>query len=161
MRGDARIEGIEADFTWHPDDQWTLSLNGDYLNDRFTKINATSTAFNVGDELDFTPKYQFTVSAQRDFSWNGRLSFMRLDYSERGRESERNRSIGPWYYYQSDIIRTLNYYIGLQWNESLSLNLFAQNLLNDRGIVAPVQTTVLESRPRPRTYGIEFSVKFE
>src|SRR5262249_35193794 len=37
--GDARIQGIDFDFTWQPTDQWRLSFKGDYLDTRFTKIN--------------------------------------------------------------------------------------------------------------------------
>jgi outer membrane receptor protein involved in Fe transport len=158
--GDARIRGVEWGLEWRPADQWTLRFNGAYLDTEFTKINATSTAYNVGDPLDRVPKYQYTVSGRRDFNWSGRRGFARLDYSQQGRAPFRNRSIGPWYFSESDVINMLGYYMSLQWNKNLSLNLFAQNLLNDRGFASPDDVIRNAQRPRPRTYGIGFSVTF-
>lgn len=152
--GDARLWGIEWDLTWQPADQWALSFNGNYLDTEFTEINATGTAHAVGDPLSFVPKYQFTVSAERDFEWNGKAGFARLDYSQRGRATFMNRNFAGWDV-ESDVLNLLSYYMSLQWNENLSLNLFAQNLLNDRDLLTPSPT--LPSRPRPRTYGIGFN----
>jgi outer membrane receptor protein involved in Fe transport len=160
--GSARIKGIEWDLTWRPVDQWTLSFNGDYLDTRFYKINATTTDNVVGDELDFVPKYSMTVSAQRDFTvYGNKAAFVRLDYNRKGRETDRLRTIGPWFYGQSDVINMLNFNIGLQWNEQLSLGLIAQNLLNDRGFTDPLSIENLAPRSRPRSIGIQFGVKFD
>lgn len=156
--GEARIRGIEWDLTWQPADQWALSFNGNYLDTRFTEIKATSAAHAVGDPLDFVPKYQFTVSAERDFEWNGNAGFARLDYSQRGRATFNNRTLVGWDV-ESDVLNLLSYYMSLQWNENLSFSLFAQNLLNDRGLLTPSPT--LASRPRPRIYGIGFTLHFE
>src|SRR5262249_15317084 len=87
--GDARIKGIEWDFVWRPLDHWSLGINGDYLDTRFTKINLTSTAYEAGDPLDFVPRYQVTSSAERDFTWDGKQASMRLDYTRRSRMSYR------------------------------------------------------------------------
>jgi hypothetical protein len=84
-----------------------------------------------------------------------------VDYGRRGRESYRNRSIGPWYYNESDIIDLLNCNLGLQWSPRLSLKLFAQNLLNDRGFTAPLSIEDGSARARPRAVGVGFDVSFE
>lgn len=158
--GDARIIGIEWDLEWQPADQWTLGFNGDYLDTEFTEINATSTAVIEGDPLNFVPEYQFTVSAQRDFKWIGRPGLMRLDYSQQGPITTRNRSIGPHWFSESDVINLLDFDMSLQWTENLSLNLFAQNLLNDRGFMSGDRIERNAVRPRPRTYGIGFNFTF-
>jgi len=160
--GDAVIKGLEADIEWRAAAQWTFSLTGDYLDTYFTTINLepSSSAYNVGDPLDFTPKYQGTLSAQRDFKWNGKSGFARLDYGLQGRSTFRNRSIGPWYLSESDVIHMLNFATDIQWNENLLLGLFAQNLLNDRGFTSPISIEQSSDRARPRTYGVHFSVKF-
>jgi len=31
---------VEWDFNWRPVDRWSLSFNGDYLDDKFTALNA-------------------------------------------------------------------------------------------------------------------------
>src|SRR5262249_12875479 len=105
--GNARIKGIETDITWRATDQWSLSLNGNYLNARFTRIDLLNTAANVGDSIDNVPKYQFTVAAQRDFRLGDKPGFVRVGYAEQGRETFRNRAAGPWFYGESDIIHLL------------------------------------------------------
>lgn len=158
--GNARIKGVDWGFLWRTG-AWTMSFNGSYVHSEFYKIDAASTSHLVGDPLDLFPKYSLTTSVQRDFSWSGRPGFARLDYSQRGRETYRNRGIGPWYYNKSDVINILNGNLGLQWSKRLSLNLFAQNLLNDRGFTAPLSIEDGSSRARPRAIGVGFDVSFE
>jgi outer membrane receptor protein involved in Fe transport len=157
--GNARIKGIEWALSCRPADQWNLSLNGDYVSSKFYEINATSTAYVVGDQLDLFPKYSYSASAQREFTWNGRAGFARLDYSQNGNATYRNRSIGPWYFSESNVINMLNFNLRLQWSDTLSLGVFAQNLLNDRGFTGPGSIEEAAGRSRPRTYGIEFGMK--
>jgi len=167
--GEARIKGVEWALAWKPWEAWTLSFSGDYLNTEFTKIDVAADAapYAVGDPLDLFPKYELTVATQRDFTWNGRAGFFRLDYSEHAKETYRNRNVDgpgfptPWYYNESDIIHMLNLHVGLRWNENLSLGFFAQNLLNDRGFLDPYSIESNAARARPRTYGVQFGVKFE
>lgn len=160
--GDAVMKGVEWNLSWRPVDEWVFSVNGDYLDTYFTTVNLVpaSAPVAVGDNVDFTPKYQGDVSAERDFRWNGKSAFSRLDYSLQGRETYRNRSIGPWYLSESNVIRMLNFNTGIQWNENLSLGVFAQNLLNDRGYTSPIVIETDAARARPRTYGVDFGVKF-
>jgi outer membrane receptor protein involved in Fe transport len=158
--GSAKIKGVEWAFNWRVVDGWSLSFNTSYVDSEFYEINARSTAYAVGDPLDLFPKYSFTVSTVRDFDWNGRRGFARVDYNQHGRSTYRNRSSGPWVFYESDVINMLNFNLSLQWNDTLSLGLFAQNLLNDRGYI-DVSSSDGSSRTRPRTVGIEFGVAFD
>jgi iron complex outermembrane recepter protein len=159
--GDARIKGVEWDVSWRPAQYWTLSLSGDYLDTRFTRIDVTAAAYVVGDPVDFIPKYQYTASVQRDFHWKGKPVYARLDYSQQGRETYRNRTI-PDYFGESDVIYMLNLNTNVQWSDTLSLGFFAQNLLNDRANVDPAYIDGGgPERVRPRTYGVQFSVKLD
>ncbi len=162
--GDARIRGIELATTWHPVGQWTLSFNGDYyLDAEFVKIDATPASYDVGDDLDHFPKYQFAVSGQHDFAWNGKQGFARLDYNKQGHMTFRNRNAvgpSPWYFSQSDIIDMLNFNMSLDWSDNLSLGLFAQNLLNEHGYTGSNVIEGSAARARPRTYGLQFGVTF-
>jgi outer membrane receptor protein involved in Fe transport len=160
--GDAVIKGAETQIQWRVADEWTLSLNADYIDAYFTSINLVpgSSAYNVGDNLDFTPKYQGVASVERDFKWLGRSTFARLDYQIQGQSTFRNRSIGPWYFSESDVIHMLNLAAGLDWNDNLRLGIFAQNLLNDRGFTTPIAIEQSADRARPLTIGVNFGVKF-
>jgi iron complex outermembrane receptor protein len=158
--GSAWIRGVEADLTFRPNDQWSLSLKGSYADSAFYKINATSTAHAVGDSLDLFPKYEFGISTQRNFILAEKPSFARLDYSQQGREPYRNRASGPWFFSQSDIINMLNVNAGVQWSDSLSFGAFGRNLLNDRGYTDPFSIQQTAARSRPRTFGVEFGLTF-
>jgi outer membrane receptor protein involved in Fe transport len=158
--GAAWVRGVEWDLTWHPGYGWYLSFNGNVLKTRFYKIAVLEGAYNVGDGLDLVPDHTITVSAQRDFTWNDKQGFARLDYSQVGPETFRNRSIGDYYFGETHNINMLNFTVGLQWTDKLSLGLFAQNLLNDQNFTNP---SYIEgaNKSRPRTFGANFAVKFD
>jgi outer membrane receptor protein involved in Fe transport len=165
--GDAWIKGVEWELTWHPTELWSLSFNGNLLDTRFFKVNTllnpdgtSSSAYQVGDGLDLVPKHTLTVWAERDFTVNGKKGFVRLDYSQQGRETYRNRSIWEGYFGETKNINMLNCNTSLQWTDRLSFSVFAQNLLNDQNFNSP---TYIEQagKPRPRTYGLEFSMRVD
>jgi iron complex outermembrane receptor protein len=157
--GDAAVKGIEAQATWRLPDGWSFSVNGDYLDSYFRTVTAQFTGFAVGDQLPFVPKYTLTASMEREYRWNEKLGYARLDYSQVGRTQYRDPSVLGLE--ESDVIHTLNFSAGIQWSENLRLGISAQNLLNDRGIIDPFTYYTEATRPRPRTFGIDFGVKFE
>lgn len=166
--GHATIKGIEWALTWRPAPDWSLTFDGDYLVDyKFTELNTVpyapgvpSTAYAAGDALPLVQKHTFAVSAERDFNLSGKAGFLRLDYAQSGRETYQDRSVGPWYHSESDIINMLNFNARIHWNENLALGVFCQNLLNDRGYTDPFSIEDAAARARPRTYGVDFGVTF-
>lgn len=158
--GNAEVRGIEASLAWQPADGWLLALNGNYIDAEFVEINATTSSYAVGDTLDLFPEYGYTASVQRDFELLGRESFARLDYNEQGRMTYRNRQTGPWLFNESDIINMLNLRVSTQWTPALSVSLFAQNLLDDRGFTDPFGIDENAARARPRTYGVTLGMRF-
>jgi outer membrane receptor protein involved in Fe transport len=161
--GAAKIKGVEWGATWRAGEGWTFGFNGDYIDSYFYKVNATSIAPDhlVGDPLDLFPKYEYGLSVQRDFKWNGLPTFARLDYSQQGRETYRVRSIGAWYLGESDVIHLLNFSSEVECNAHLSLGIFVKNLLNNRGFTDPFSIERDAARTLPRTLGIRFHVKFD
>jgi iron complex outermembrane recepter protein len=159
--GHARIKGIEADATWRVLPHWRLDARGNYLNARFTEVAAESTAYIAGDPIDLVPRYQFGVSAEHDYQVLGKSLVSRLDFNQQGPATYRNRSSGPFYYGQSDIIQMLNFNTNLEWSKGLTLGVFAHNLLNDQGFTNPYALIGNGVRSRPRTVGIEFTASFE
>lgn len=160
--GTARIKGIEADISWSPAAQWNLSLNGDYINARFVAIGVLNSPYEVGDPLDLVPRYQVAAAAERDFEWNGRAGFVRIQYSQTPPDSYRNRHLGPWYYSQSDYIYLLNFSTGIQVSRDWKVGVFGENLLNDRGHTQPDPDIFQGAvRERPRTFGVNVSATLD
>ena len=159
--GSAKIDGVEWALTWRLIDQWSLGLSGDWLKSKFTRINASQTSYDVGDPLDLFPKYEVVATLQHDFRIGSRPGYARLDYSQQGHETYRDRTLGDWYFSQSDIIKMLNFNIGLHWSDNLTLALFAKNLLNNRGFTDPFAIEQTAARARPRTIGVEFEAAFQ
>jgi iron complex outermembrane recepter protein len=159
--GDVRIKGVEAGILWSPSEQWRLGLNGDYVDARLVTVAVIDSAYAVGDPLDYVPRYQLAGSVEREFRWYGKRGFARLDYTQRARATFRNRSIGPWYYSQSDYMYLLGLHVGINWTENLELGVFAQNLLNDRGYVGTDQIELFAPRQQPRTFGVSFKFGIE
>lgn len=156
--GAARIKGAEGDVSLSPAVGWRFVLSGDYVDARFVEVSVLDSSYEVGDPLDMVPRYQVTGSIERDFTWAGRTASLRLNYSQRARETFRNLSIGPWYYSESDCIRLLDLNLGVQWTSNLKIGVFAQNLLNDRGYTGPDVIEASAARETPRTFGIDFGV---
>lgn len=159
--GDATIKGIDWAFGWRATENLSLNFNGSYVYSEFDKINATSSSHAVGDKLDYIPSYQYGLSAIYDFDWLAKPGFVRLDYSQQGRSIFRNRSIFSTYKSSSNVINMLNLHIRWEWNNNLSLGLFARNLLDERGFMDPISIEELAARPRPRTLGFEVGLEFD
>lgn len=155
--GDARIRGVEGEVDWRPSSGWLMSFSGDYIDAKIISIESSAfdTAYNVGDQVPLSSKYQFSAAIERDIEWNDRLTYVRAAYSQ----------LSPQVNYRpleySDSIRMLGLEAGVQWTGNLRLGAFAKNLLNDRGLLDPFADLSVASRPRPRTYGIDFSVGFD
>jgi iron complex outermembrane receptor protein len=156
--GRARINGIDLQLAWRPVSDWMFSFNGEYLDAKFTSVNAINPAYAVGDPVPLVPKYQFTTSIQRDFHLGDRWGYARLDYGLRGHETVRNRSIGTLFQGQSDVTHVLNFNTGVQWNSQVTFSVFGQNILNDRGYTDPYVFLNNASRVPPRTIGIQVSI---
>jgi outer membrane receptor protein involved in Fe transport len=159
--GDARIKGVEGAFNWSPAPGWRLELNGNYLESKFVSIKVSESSFDVGDPVDMFPRYRYTVAAERNFAWGPRSGYVRLDFTRQGRMTYRDRSNGPWYFDESNIIDSLGLHANVQMNEHFAVGFSALNLLNDRGYTSAGIIESLASRNQPRNYGVEFSYSFE
>lgn len=159
--GDVRIKGGEAAVVWAPTRQWRLSVSGDYVNARFAHINVASDSYNVGDPVDLVPRYQVTASTERDFHWRDRPAFVRIDYTQRSPSTYRNRSLGYWYYSESDYVYLLGLHAGVNWTSNVEFGAFVQNLLNDRGFVDSDVIEMYAPREQPRTFGVNFVFKMD
>jgi outer membrane receptor protein involved in Fe transport len=55
----------------------------------------------------------------------------------------------------------LNLNTTLFWRDDLQVGFFAQNLTNEQGFTNPLNYLANGVRPRPRTYGVNFSASFK
>ncbi len=149
--GDAEIKGIEWGFSWFATDNLSLVFNGNYIDSTIARVSVEDSRYQVGDRLPQTPKYLVTLAANYDYVLDGRPGYARLDYSQRGRVIMINRTSDPILTGTSDVLGMLNFNIGWQWSDSISVGAFAQNLLNERGAADP---NTYPSRYRPRTFGV-------
>lgn len=159
--GRGRIKGVEVDMSWRPVAAWQFEARGSFLDAKFIEINSDSTAYLPGDRIDLVPRYQVTFSAQNDTTLFGKKVANRLDYSQQGPETYRNRTSGDWYHSESGTINLLSFNSRLTWSENLSFAVFARNLLNDQDFTNPYSILGNGVRSRPRTFGVEFSTSFE
>lgn len=153
--GAARIRGVDADVTWASRNGWKITANGEVVDSKFAAITARETGYLVGERLPDSPPYSFTGSVEREFDWSGRQAYALLSYSEVGQVGSAADPL-----VKSDVINFASFRTGVRWNQSLRLAFFVENLLNDRGYLDPDWNDTAADRPRPRTFGIDFSVNF-
>lgn len=154
--GNAKIEGVDADLAWRPSDHWRLGFNTEILRTKFLDATAIS-GYAPGERLPFAPKYSFTTTVARDFRWDHKPGEVELYYYQISRVQF--RALG-YPLMQSDRQHFLTARASIRWNEDLRLGVFVHNLLNDRGYESPLYSLDDSVRPRPRTYGVEFNVRF-
>lgn len=70
--GDAEIQGIDADFTWVPTDNWTIQGAVSFIDSEITRLNDALVGIiaPVGSELPFTSDFSFNVRGRYDFPLN-------------------------------------------------------------------------------------------
>ena len=154
--GKGSIQGVDADLTWRPANQWTLNLSTEILRTEFLTASAIS-GYVAGERLPYAPTYSFTASVARKFRWNDKPGDVELYYYEISRVQFRSAGVPL---FQSDVLRFLNARADIHWNDDLTLGLFAHNLFDDRGYETPLYYFGSTVRPRPRTFGVEFDMSF-
>ncbi|MDB4032585.1 TonB-dependent receptor [Porticoccaceae bacterium] len=156
--GDAEVKGVDLTLTWRPIENLAIAFSGNYVDAEIVKINLLSSNSRVGDRLNNIPRYSFSSSINYDFSISGRESYAHLDYSQSGETVLIERGVG--FIDHSDEISLLGLKIGMQVNSNVSLQAFADNLLNEDGSISPETTYGYQGRPRPRTVGFKVGIEF-
>jgi len=159
---DAKVTGLEADFTWLPDWSDGLTIAGavSFLNSEITNKITPTNDVRVGDELAFAPsnqgnlraRYEWTVQAN---GWTAHVMPM-ISWSADS---------------YSDII-TINRDLINGWtmvgvtagvaNDDWSVTFYASNLTDERAEVSRsfVFDTNHVTYAQPRTFGVRASVNF-
>ena len=159
---DAKVTGLEADFTWLPDWSDGLTIAGavSFLNSEITNKITPTNDVRVGDELAFAPSNQGNLRARYEWTlqangWTAHVMPM-ISWSADS---------------YSDII-TINRDLINGWtmlgltagvaNDDWSVTFFASNLTDERAEVSRsfVYDTYHVTYAQPRTFGVRASVNF-
>ena len=154
--GKAEIKGFDWSLTFALTDTTTFGTYGTVVDNEVVEIPAGS-ALRVGDPLNYVADYNYAVFMQQGFHWSNEVAgLFRIDYSEKDKAqfAARNLNLVD----ESEVISILYARLGAAW-ERFSVDLYADNILNDRDRVAP-NIVGFASRPRPRTYGVQVTLNF-
>jgi outer membrane receptor protein involved in Fe transport len=136
--GYARSKGVEGDLVFHPDEHWTFSSTGTYLNANITKTfcesaGSTNCAYS-GSELPIQPKYKVSATARYEFNYLEYRNFLQGSMSTQGNTrsallSEDAATLGP-----TKGFTTFDLSAGTA-RKNWTFEVFVQNLLDRRGIL--------------------------
>ncbi len=159
--GDAEVDGVEVELVARPTSYLTLTANAGYTDARIVSVLpgvSTATGARVGDNLPLTPEYTVAFAADQRVPFTDNITGL----------------LGTTLRYQSDMpnnyaasataaqrtlpsIATVDVRGGLEF-ESYTIQIRAQNLLNEHSYLAianDVATTI-----QPRSITLAFSANF-
>ena len=157
--GEVKMQGFEFSTQFSVSEQFSIGLSGHYLDTEFVKIaDSVASPFNLGDPVNYTPKYSYAFNARYDFEWSfGAEGFALLDYNRQDGSvfTSRTRFPAP---FTSDPTSLMNAQLGAQW-QSFSVRLFGKNITNERDITMPAPGNIF-TQNAPRSWGVDVAYKF-
>ena len=161
--GEMEIKGLEGTIDWRVTPALTLSANAAYIDGEVTKLNlgaGETTNFQIGDGLDYAPKFSSTIALDYSFNWaSDRPGFFHIDYVYRDKTYATDDSILVPRTQSSDRISLLNARVGITWSD-ITAELYVTNLTNENLLVDPYDAWQQSSRTKPRTVGVSLSRNF-
>jgi iron complex outermembrane receptor protein len=159
--GNAESYGGEFQFTYRVMKGLTIGLNGDVTHSVFTQSTPLlAGVIAVGQEVPDVPDYQLTPSIDYSFAiGNGYTGFAHIDYTEVGPSHGTTLTTDPDYYQPAYGVMNAN--IGFNI-DTLEVQLYAKNLLNDHTIIARPTVNYNEEgyTLRPLTVGVKVQKTF-
>ena len=153
--GEAESQGLEVEGHALLSDIWSLNYGLSYVKAELT--NDAPGLGSSGERLPGSPETQAIFGLQADFDIGGRPVFGRADIAYVGdyynNLQEQGLSAGDF--------TTVNLRIGADINDVFSVDVFARNLTNKKGLTW-VDTEIGDGRAnfiRPRTIGIELRAR--
>jgi len=161
--GELEIKGLEGTIDWRVTPALTLSANAAYIDGEVTRLalgEGETSNFQVGDGLDYAPKFSSTIAADYTFDWASNVpGFFHLDYVYRDKTYATDGSILIPRTQSSDRINLLNARIGVTWSD-ITAELYVTNLTNENLLVDPYDAWQQSSRTKPRTIGVSLMRSF-
>jgi iron complex outermembrane recepter protein len=162
--GDAEVKGVEWLLQWAVTDALSLGFSGNVTDAEVVSLPGPGLTpdKNPGDPLDLVPEYNYSLTADYQFSWSAAVpGYAGLGYHRQGPSSFITRLTGvseP--VSEADSIGFLNLQLGARF-QKFDLQLFARNLLDeDRPTVASVANNNRFTQARPRSIGVNLAYQF-
>lgn len=154
--GRARIQGIDWSFKVRPADWIAFGASGTVQDTEVVSVKPNS-SYAEGDQLNYIPKYNYGlfVETQANLANNLKAGF-RADYNVRGSSVFAQRTFNATA--KNERMDLLNMRFSLS-QKQYGVELYGENLLNDRGQVFPNPVN-FATRMVPRTIGLRGTVSF-
>ena len=164
--GDATSDGVELEVVAQPVDAWRFNLSVSFNNTEFDSVVPES-GDRPGERLPEVPKVNGSAGVQYSFSmgstWSG---FVRADYVHVGEVRIKFPTPTPTDPFNAIVVSqeafdTANARLSFQ-RGPLGLDLFGNNLFDERGVVGTAQPSFggLQNITRPREVGVELRYSF-
>jgi outer membrane receptor protein involved in Fe transport len=164
--GNATSDGAELEFVAQPFDAWRFNISVSFNNTEFDSVVPES-GFRPGERVPEVPKVNGSAGVQYSFDlgslWSG---FLRADYVHVGEVPVKFPTPTPTDPFNAIVVKqdafdTANLRLSFQ-RGPLGLDLFSNNLLDERGVVG-TQNPQFGSQQfitRPREVGVELRYSF-
>ncbi|ARN73805.1 hypothetical protein BST96_06575 [Oceanicoccus sagamiensis] len=159
--GEAEIEGVEWDVRWLATPYLTIGFNGNVTDTEFTSLKEGVEDKVVGDPVDNSPEYSYSLTADYQFNWARDMpGYARFDYNRQGPAFLliRNSGVIPEVG-KSEAVTFLNAHVGMRW-ASVDVELFGNNLLDEDEGTANFAVTGRDSVLRSRSFGLKVGYDF-
>ena len=160
--GRVHVKGVEFGLALHPYAGLTLAGNLAYLHSEIVATSSDDEVNIVGDPVDYTPPWSYTLSGNYDFHWAANApGFIRADFSYRDAVTYIDRSsFAPAYLPQrSDSLSLLGARIGATIH-GVDVEIYGKNLLNQNRSIDPYQGWSNANRTQPRVLGVKLGYSF-
>lgn len=152
--GDARSIGLEYNIIAKPWSFFTLIHSASFIDAEYV---TNDQAKQKGDPVDFVPPTQYSFATIFNFDWTSTTQgLFRLDYNYQDVSRQQSRSTG--FDFKSEEIRMVNARLGFK-RGVYNFAIYGRNLKDIRSALTPADQSK-QSRPRPRSIGVEMDFRF-
>ncbi|UVW34170.1 TonB-dependent receptor [SAR92 clade bacterium H455] len=154
--GEAEIRGVEWSTKMKITEQLTMGFSGHFSDSEFTELNVGALTKEIGDELNYAPKYTYSLTTSYNFNWpSATPGYFHFSYNRQGEQSLINR---PTLDKKSSPLGNLSVQIGAKLMD-FNISFFGRNLTNELRSTRPIagQNHI---PMRPRTYGVQLNYEF-
>jgi len=164
--GSAKSQGLEWNLAWRPTENLRIGYVGAYTDAKL-KTDAAGLGAFKGDKLPYVPGVSSTLNIDFNGTLGGRSVFGGVSFTNVGRRytgfSPSVSVIEP--HVEMPSYSTMNAQFGVDFGGKYSLEVYAQNLGNETGILNYANQGARLQRgvavfTAPRTFGIQFGAKF-
>lgn len=152
----ARIRGAELGLSYQPLDSLTLQLESAWIDASYT-ADVTGTAITRGTPVYNTPRLTWSASGE----YRRQLAAGWTGMARAGVRHHSARQVSLTQGTPGDSILAADLRLGLESDAGWGISVYGDNLTNEQGADDARTTRGIATRLRPRTFGLEFRVRYE